>query len=186
MEDTNHDWAKLCGGSGKPATRRQKNRLRAHARLMMFMHKKTAITALVALLSCAAFSESRPSRFDWKARPTEKFALSNRAKRKLPLAIPPIGASDTAMVNLALTSQFPVTISVQDARGDSVGSCHYSAVTEIAANCALRWDNKPRYIVIEDVNEAGLTEGMKGTDALNRVTLIVSDYTCKKNCPKLQ
>jgi len=153
---------------------------------MIFMQKKMAITALVALLSCAAFTESHPTRFDWKARPTEKFALSNRAKRKLPLLIPAIGGSDAAMVNLALTSQFPVTISVQDARGDSVGSCHYADVTEIAANCSLRWDNKPKYIVVEDVNQAGLTQGMKGSDALNRVTLIVSDYTCKKNCPKLQ
>lgn len=150
------------------------------------MQKKTAITALVALLSCAAFAGPHPVRYDWKARPAEKFTLSNRAKRKLPLVIPPIGASETAMVNLALTSDFPVTVSVQDARGASVGSCHYAYVTEIAANCSMQWDNKPRYIVVEDVNEAGLTEGMKGPDVLNHVDLVVSDYTCKKNCPKPQ
>ena len=79
------------------------------------MQKKMAITALVALLSCAAFTQSHP-RYDWKARPTEKFALSNRAKRKLPLVISPVGASENAMVNLALNSQFPVNLSVQDAQ----------------------------------------------------------------------
>jgi hypothetical protein len=148
------------------------------------MQKKTAITALAALLSCAAFAESHPARFDWKARPAEKFALSNRAKRKLPLVVSPIGQSENAMVNLQLASQFPVNMSVQDARGDSIGSCRYTDVTELAANCSLRWDTKPKYIVVEDVNQAGLTQGLKGAGALNRVTLTVSDYICKKNCPK--
>ena len=125
------------------------------------MPKKMTITALVALLSCAAFAES-PVRYDWKARPAERFALSNRAKRRLLLEIPVIGGSDNAIVNLALTSDYPVTLSVQDARGDSVGSCRYTDVTEIAANCSLRWGNKPKYIVIEDVNEAGLTRRNEG------------------------
>lgn len=148
------------------------------------MQKKTVIAALVTLLSCAAFTESRPARFEWKARPSEKFALSNRAKRKLPLVISAVGESDTTMVNLQLTSQFPVTMSVQDARGDSVGSCHYTDITDLAANCSLRSDSKPKYIVVEDVNEAGLTQGLKGADALNHVTLTVSDYACEKNCSK--
>jgi len=148
------------------------------------MQKTTAITALVALLSCAAFTESHPARFEWKARATEKFALSNRAKRKLSLEVSPIGQSENAMINLQLASQFPVNMSVQDARGDSIGSCRYTDVTELEANCSLRLDSKPKYIVVEDVNQAGLTEGLKGADALNRVTLIVSDYVCKKNCPK--
>jgi hypothetical protein len=90
------------------------------------MRKKTVITALVALLTCAAFSESHPAQYGWKERPTEKFALSNRAKRKLPLELLSIGGSDNAMINVQLTSQFPVNMSVQDARGDSVGSCHYA------------------------------------------------------------
>lgn len=150
------------------------------------MQKKLAITALVALLSCAAFAESHAARFDWKERSAEKFALSNRAKRKLPLMIPAIGGSDNAMINVQLTSQFPVNMSVQDARGDSAGSCHYADVTELRANCSLRWDRAPKYIVVEDVNQAGLTEGTRGPDALNRVTLTISDYICVKNCPKLQ
>ncbi len=90
------------------------------------------------------------------------------------------------MMNLQLSSQFPVNMSVQDARGDSVGSCHYAEITELSANCSLRWDNKPRYLVVEDANQAGLTEGTKGPDSLNRVTLTISDYTCVKNCTKLQ
>jgi hypothetical protein len=153
---------------------------------MIFMHRKTAISALVALLGCAAFSQSHPARYGWKERPTEKFALSNRAKRKLPLAILPIGGSDNAMINVQLTSQFPVNVSAQNARGDSTGSCHYAEVSELTANCSLRWDSKPKYIVVEDANQAGLTEGTKAPNALNRVTLTISDYTCVKNCPKLQ
>jgi hypothetical protein len=148
--------------------------------------ERTVITALVALLSCAAFSQSHSARFDWKERPTEKFDLSNRAKRKLPLVIPAMLRGDTAMVEVQLTSQFPVNLSVQNTRGDIAGSCHYAAVTELRANCSLRGDSKPKYIVVEDTNQAGLTEGTKGPDALNRVTLKVSDYRCVKNCPKLQ
>jgi hypothetical protein len=90
------------------------------------------------------------------------------------------------MINVQLTSQFPVNMSVQNARGDSIGSCHYSNVTELTANCSIRWDSTPKNIVIEDGNQAGLTEGTKGSDALNRVKLRVSDYTCVKDCPKLQ
>ena len=150
------------------------------------MQKKIAVTTMVALLSCAAFSSSHPARFEWKARKTEKFTLSNRAKRKLPLLIPAINGNDTALINLAMTSQFPVSLSVQDARGDSVGSCRFTAVTEIAANCSVHADTRPKWIVVEDVNQEGLTQVKKASDALNRVILVVSDYTCKKNCPKLQ
>lgn len=148
--------------------------------------RKIVITALVAMLSCAAFSQSHPARYGWKEHPTEKFALSNRAKRKLPLETVPYGGGDNALINVQLSSQFPVNISVQDARGDSVGSCHYAGVTELAANCSLRSDNRPRYIVIEDANQAGLTEGMKASDALNKVKLAISDYTCEKHCPKFE
>lgn len=148
-----------------------------------FMRKKTVITALVAMLSCAAFSESR---YGWKEHPAEKFALSNRAKRKLPLEVLPIAGSDNVFINLQLTSQFPVNFSVQDARGDSVGSCRYAQVTDLTANCSLKWDSKPKYIVVEDANQAELMEGQRGQNALNKVKLRISDYTCEKNCPKLR
>jgi hypothetical protein len=147
------------------------------------MRKKLVITALVATLSCVAFSESR---YGWKERPTEKFALSNRATRKLPLEIVPIGGSDNAFINLQLTAQFPVNFTVQDARGDSLGSCRYAHVSDLTANCSLKWDSRPKYIVVEDANQAELMEGGKGQNALNKVTLKISDYTCEKNCPKLQ
>jgi hypothetical protein len=152
------------------------------------MQKKLIIPALVAMLGCTAFSQSHPARYGWKERPSEKFALSNQAKRKLPLVIPASGGSDTAIVyvQLQLTSQFPVTMSVQNARGVSIGTCHYADITELTANCEIRRDNKPKFIVVEDVNQAGLTEGTKAPDALNHVTLTVSDYTCVKNCPALQ
>jgi hypothetical protein len=150
---------------------------------MISMQKKLVITALVAVLSCVAFCESR---YGWKERPTEKFALSNRAKRKLPLEVVPIGGSDNAFINLQLTSQYPVNMSVQDARGDSLGSCRYAQVSDLTANCSLKWDRRPKYIVVEDANQAGLVEGEKGQNALNKVTLRISDYTCEKNCPKLQ
>jgi hypothetical protein len=152
---------------------------------MIPMHKTTAIALLAALLSCAAFSQSHPARYGWKERPSEKFALSYGAKRKLPLVIPAVAGSDTAMVNVQLTSQFPVTMAVQNARGDRLGNCHYADVTQLAANCSLRRDSKPKYIVVEDVNQAVLTEGTKGPDALNHVTLTISDYGCEKNCPTL-
>lgn len=150
------------------------------------MWKKTAITALMALLSCTAFSESHPARYGWKERPAEKFALSNRAKRKLQLELLPIGSSGNAFINLQLTSRFPVNLSVQNARGDSAGNCRYSDVTDLAANCSLRWDNMPQYLVIEDANQAELMEGVKGQKALNKVTLTISDYSREKHCPKFQ
>jgi hypothetical protein len=158
----------------------------AYTRLMIFMQKKTVITALVVLLSCAAFSQSHPARYGWKERPTEKFALSNRAKRKLPLVLVPIKGSNNAMINVQLTAQFPANISVENARGNRAGSCHYVDVTELTANCSLLSDGKPKYIVIEDANQAGITEGTKAMDALNRVTLTISDYTCVKDCSKIQ
>ena len=83
----------------------------------------------MAGLACVALSQSHPARFDWKERPTEKFELSNRAKRKLPLVIPAMLRGDTAMIEVQLASQFPVNLSVQNARGDSAGSCHYANVT---------------------------------------------------------
>jgi hypothetical protein len=67
------------------------------------MRKKIVITALVAMLSCVAFSESR---YGWKERPAEKFSLSNRAKRKLPLELVPIGGSENAFINLQLLHGF--------------------------------------------------------------------------------
>jgi hypothetical protein len=150
------------------------------------MRNKAVITALVAMLSCAAAAQSRPARYGWSPRPTEKFALSNRAKRRLPLEIVPAVGSDSVFINLQLTAQFPVNMSVQNARGDSVGNCRYADVTMLAANCSLHWDNSPRYIVVEDANQAELMEGAKGQNALNKVTLAISDYTCEKHCPKLQ
>jgi hypothetical protein len=149
------------------------------------MWRKTAIAALVALLGCAAFSESHP-KYGWRERPTEKFDLSNRAKRKLSLMTSPIGVSDSAMIKLRLTSQFPVKLSVQNARGDSVGDCYYGEVTDVTTNCSMRWDKMPKYVVVEDANQAGLTQKAKWADALNRVTLTISDYTCVKHCPKFQ
>jgi hypothetical protein len=150
------------------------------------MWKKTAITALVALLSCTLFSETHPARYGWKERPTEKFALSNRAKRRLPLELLPIGGTDNAFINLQVNSQFPVNMSVQNARGDSVGNCHYAGVTGLDANCSLQWDNMPRYLVVEDANQAELVGGVKSQNALNKVTVTISDYKCEKHCPKLQ
>ncbi len=147
------------------------------------MRKKMVITALVAMLSCVAFSESQ---YGWKERREEKFSLSNRAKRKLPLELAPIGGSDNAFINLQLTSEFPVNFSVQDARGDSIGSCRYAQVTDLTANCSLRWDSRPKYIVVEDANQAELMEGERGQNALNKVKLRISDFTCEKNCPKLR
>jgi len=150
------------------------------------MWKKMAITALVAMLGCAAFSQSHPAKYGWKERPSEKFALSNRAKRKLPLEIVPIGGSDNVFINLQLTSQYPVTLSVQNARGDAVGGCRFNNVTLVMANCSLRWDNTPKYIVVEDANQAELMAGMKGDNALNKVTLTLNDYVCEKHCPELK
>lgn len=100
--------------------------MQAYTRSMILMRKNTAIVALVVLLSGAAFSQSRPSHYGWKDRASEKFALSNRAKRRLPLAMLPIEGSDNALINVQLTAQFPINLSVQDARGDSVGSCRYT------------------------------------------------------------
>ena len=145
------------------------------------MQKKTAITLLIALLSCQAFSESHP-KFGWKERSPEKFELSNRAKRKLPLTVATIGGSDTQVINVQLTAQFPVNMSVQNARGDSVGGCYYPYVTGLAANCSMRWDNEPKYIVVEDANQAEFMEGNKGRNAMNRITLKLYEYTCVKNC----
>ena len=147
------------------------------------MLKKIAITALVAMLSCAALAEAHP-RYGWKDRPSEKFELSNRAKRKLPLQIVPIGSSDNTLINMHLTAQFPVTLSVQNARGDSLGTCYYAQITGVAANCSIRWDNMPKYIVVEDSNQAELMEGTRGRKALNRISLEISEYTCVKSCTK--
>ena len=149
------------------------------------MQKKTAITLLVALLSCTAFSESHP-KFGWKQRPTDKFELSNRAKRNLPLAVTPIGASETAVINVQLTSQYPVNMSVQNARGESLGGCYYPYVTNLAANCSMRWSSQPKYLVVEDANQAEFMQGKRGRDALNHVSLTINEYTCTKNCSKLQ
>jgi hypothetical protein len=149
------------------------------------MFKKAAITILVAVLSCAAFSESQP-KYGWKERPTEKFELSNRAERKLSLVILPIGASDNAMIDLRMTSEFPVNMSVQNARGDTVNGCRYTGVRDLQSHCSLRWDGRPKYIVIEDANQAGLSHAKNWADALNRVNLTISDYTCVKHCAKLR
>lgn len=146
------------------------------------MQKKMAITAAFALLYCSAFAQSHPAQFGWQERTTEKFALSNRAKRTFPLAVPAKGRGATALVELQLTSQFPANLSVQNARGEGQGSCRHSQVTSLTATCSFPRDSAPKYIVIEDANQAALTEGTKGPDALNKVTLTISDYACVKNC----
>lgn len=84
------------------------------------MRKKLAITVLVALLSGAALAETHPIQYGWKERPPEKFALSNRAKRRLPLEIVPVAGSDNVLLNLQLTAHFPVNLSVQNARGENL------------------------------------------------------------------
>ena len=147
--------------------------------------RKIVITALVAMLSCAAFSQSHPARYGWKEHPTEKFALSNRAKRKLPLETVPIGGGENAMINVQLSINSRSTCQCRMLEA-IVSEAATAGVTELAANCSLRKDNKPRYIVIEDANQAGLTEVTKATEALNKVKLAISDYTCEKHCPKFE
>lgn len=144
------------------------------------------ITLIVSVLCCSAFSQSHPAQFGWKERTTEKFTLSNRAERKFPLQIPAKGRDPMALVEVQLTAKYPVSLSVQNARRTMAGTCRHLEVTQLAATCSFRRDNVPKYIVISDANQAALTEGAKGANAMNRVTLTISDYACVKNCTDSQ
>jgi len=77
-------------------------------------------------------------------------------KTKTTIADRAIGSSDNTLINMHLTAQFPVTLSVQNARGDSLGTCYYAQITGVAANCSIRWDNMPKYIVVEDPTRQSL------------------------------
>lgn len=148
------------------------------------MRKKVLLVTALALLAGSAFAQSHPAKYGWKATTTEKFPLSNRAKRTFQLtAAPTKGAEKNALFQIQLTSKFPVNILMEDARGKASQYCHYQNVSGLTAICSVRRDSIARSLVVEDTNEAVLLDGAKGVDALNRVSLTISNYTCMKNCP---
>jgi hypothetical protein len=86
-------------------------------------------------------------------------------------------------VKVDITSHFPVNVTAQSARGAVSDRCRFTAITKLVANCSLPWNTLPLFIVIEDAGQAWLTVGRSGQNAVNTVTLSISDYTCVKNCP---
>lgn len=147
------------------------------------MRKKIAFMVALALLTGSAFAQDHPAKFGWKATTNEKFPLSNRAKRTFELTAAPAKGAKNALFQIQLTSKYPVSILLEDARGEASQHCHYQNVSGLTAICSVRRDSVARSLVVEDTNEAVLVDGAKGVDALNRVTLIISDYICLKNCP---
>lgn len=145
--------------------------------------RRFSIAALVAAFCCVALAQSHLAQFGWEEQAKEKFALSNRARRKFPLAVSAAGRNGKALIQVQMTSQYPVNLSVQDARGADLGSCHYLAVADLKANCSFRGSSGKRYLILEDANQADLTEGARGASALNHVTLTINSYECEKNCP---